>query len=162
MNANQIKDAALAALAAAGALLANLFGGWDAALRVLVAMMAADYITGLAVAVIWRRSNKSDSGAADSRAGFQGLVRKCAVLLLVYIGVLLDQAVGTHYIRSAVTLFFIGNEGLSLLENIGLMGVEYPKFLRDMLQVLHDRGDRGGDGDAGADVRPTRTEEKGE
>ena len=143
MNAVQIKNAVIAALAAAGAFLANAFGGWDAVLKVLIVMMAADYITGLAVAAIWHRSNKSETGAADSRAGFKGLVRKCAILLLVYIGVLLDAATGAHYIRSAVALFFIGNEGLSLLENVGLMGVKYPKFLADMLEALRDRGDGG-------------------
>ena len=147
MNATQIKDAILAALAAAGAFLANALGGWDAVLKLLIALMAADYITGLAVAAIWHKSNKSDSGALDSKAGFRGLVKKCAILLLVYIGVLLDSAVGTHYVRSAVCLFFIGNEGLSLLENIGLMGVEYPEFMKNMLEALRDKGD-GGKGDA--------------
>ena len=52
MNATQIKDAVIAALAAAGAFLANAFGGWDAVLKVLIAMMAADYLTGLAVAAV--------------------------------------------------------------------------------------------------------------
>ena len=146
MNATQIKDAILAVLAAAGAFLANALGGWDALLKLLIALMAADYITGLAVAAIWRKSNKSDSGALDSKAGFRGLVKKCAILLLVYIGVLLDSAVGAHYVRSAVCLFFIGNEGLSLLENIGLMGVEYPEFMKNMLEALRDKGD-GGKGD---------------
>lgn len=148
MNANTIKDAILAALAAVGAFVANALGGWDAVLKLLVAMMAADYLTGLAVAGVFKRSNKSESGALDSRAGFTGLVRKGAILLLVYIAVLLDNATGTHYIRSAVALFFIGNEGLSLLENIGLMGVQYPKFMRDMLQALRDKGDGGDEGDA--------------
>jgi toxin secretion/phage lysis holin len=106
-------------------------------------MMAADYITGLAVAAVFKRSNKSESGTLDSKAGFRGLVKKCAILLLVYIAVLLDAAVGTHYVRSAVVLFFIGNEGLSLLENVGLMGVEYPAFLRNTLQALRDNGDGG-------------------
>lgn len=147
MNATQIKDAILAVLAAVGAFLANALGGWDALLKLLIALMAADYITGLAVAAIWHKSNKSDSGALDSKAGFRGLVKKCAILLLVYIGVLLDSAVGTHYVRSAVCLFFIGNEGLSLLENIGLMGVEYPEFMKNMLEALRDKGD-GGKGDA--------------
>lgn len=147
MNATQIKDAILAVLAAVGAFLANALGGWDAVLKLLIALMAADYITGLAVAAIWHKSNKSDSGALDSKAGFRGLVKKCAILLLVYIGVLLDGAVGTHYVRSAVCLFFIGNEGLSLLENIGLMGVEYPEFMKNMLEALRDKGD-GGKGDA--------------
>lgn len=147
MTGAQMKDMILAAIATLGAGIATALGGWDAVLKVLIAMMAADYLTGLLVAAIWHRSNKSESGAADSRAGFKGLVRKCTILLLLYIGVLLDTAIGTHYVRAAIALFFIGNEGLSLLENIGLMGVEYPQFLKEMLQVLHDRGDKGGDED---------------
>ena len=146
MDAAQIKNGALAAVAAVGAFIANALGGWDALLKVLVVMMAADYITGLVVAGLFRRSNKSESGALDSNAGFKGLAKKCAILLLVYIAVLLDGATGAHYVRSAVLLFFIGNEGLSLLENIGLMGVEYPAFLKNMLQALHDKGN---DGDGG-------------
>lgn len=143
MTPTQIKDVILAALAALGAFITNALGGWDAVLNLLVAMMAADYITGLAVAAVFKRSNKSESGTLDSKAGFRGLVKKCAILLLVYIAVLLDAAVGTHYVRSAVVLFFIGNEGLSLLENIGLMGVKYPAFMRNMLEALRDKGDGG-------------------
>lgn len=143
MNATQIKDAILAALAAAGAFLANALGGWDALLKLLAAMMAADYITGVVVAAIFKHSNKSESGAYDSKAGFQGLVRKCAIFLLVYIAVLLDNATGSNFVRSAVVLFFIGNEGLSLLENLGLMGVDYPDFMKNMLQALREKGDGG-------------------
>lgn len=147
MNATENKDAIFAVAAAVGAFFANALGGWDILLKLLVAMMAIDYITGLAVAAIWHRSNKSESGALDSVAGFKGLARKCAILLLVYIAVLLDTAVGAHYVRSAVMLFFIGNEGLSLLENLGLMGVPYPDFMKDMLQAMHRRGNSGKDGD---------------
>lgn len=146
MNAEQIKDSVLAGIAAVGAFIANILGGWDAMLKVLVAMMAADYITGIIVAGIFKRSDKTATGKLSSDAGFRGLVKKCAILLLVYISVLLDNATGAHYVRSAVLVFFIGNEGLSLLENIGLMGVEYPKFLKDMLQALHDKGDKGDEG----------------
>ena len=144
MTATQIKDSVLAFLAAVGAFLANVLGGWDAMLKVLVAMMCADYLTGLIVAGIFKRSDKTATGRLSSDASFKGLVKKCMILLLVYISVLLDNATGAHYVRSAVLVFFIGNEGLSLLENIGLMGVEYPKFLKDMLQALHDKGDKGG------------------
>lgn len=143
MNATQIKEAVLATLAASGAFLANALGGWDALLKLLVALMAADLITGYIVAAVFKKSNKSKSGTLDSNASFKGLARKCTVLVLVYIAVLLDTATGTHYIRSAVALFFIGNEGLSLLENVGLMGMPYPKFMKDMLQVLRDKGDGG-------------------
>jgi len=143
MTASGIKNAVLAALAAAGAWLADALGGWDALLQVLVAMMAADYVTGLIVAGLFHRSPKSDGGALDSHAGFKGLAKKCAVLLLVFLAVMLDRAAGAHYVRSAVVIFFIGNEGLSVLENIGLMGVPYPAFLRNMLEALRKKGDEG-------------------
>lgn len=136
-----IKNVVLAALAATGAVVAEHLGGWDVALQVLVGFMAADYLTGLIVAGVFKRSAKSESGALESRAGFKGLVRKGGVLLLVYLAVLLDKATGAEYIRTAVCFFFIANEGLSILENLGLMGVPYPTFLKNMLQALREKND---------------------
>lgn len=130
-------------MAVAGSALANALGGWDAGLKVLVALMVADYITGVLVAALWQRSNKSETGALDSKAGFKGICKKGMILLLVWLGVLLDQAMGAAYIRTAVVLFFIGNEGLSLLENLGLMGVPFPATLKNMLEALRKKGDEG-------------------
>lgn len=144
MDANVIKNGVLAAFAFIGSFVANALGGWDAAMQVLVALMVADYITGVLVAAVWHKSSKSKSGALDSKACFKGLLKKGVILLLVWIGVLLDQALGAAYVRTAVILFFIGNEGLSLLENLGLMGVPYPAFLQKTLEALHDQGDKGG------------------
>ena len=56
---------------------------------------------------------------------------------------LLDNAMGADYVRTAVILFFIGNEGISLFENAGLMGVPYPQFIKKALQALRDKGDNG-------------------
>lgn len=149
MEANTIKNGALAVIAAVGAFITNALGGWDVLLQVLVGMMAADYLTGLLIAAVWRKSSKSASGALDSKASFKGLVRKSMVLLLAYVAVLLDEAIGTNYIRAAVIIFYIGNEGLSLLENLCVMGVPHPKFLEEILQVLQDKGDKGeGGGEA--------------
>lgn len=144
MDANVIKNGILAGLAVFGSFAANALGGWDAAMQVLVALMVADYITGVLVAAVWHKSSKSSSGTLNSVAGFKGILKKCAILALVWIGVLLDAATGANYIRTAVVLFFIGNEGISLLENLGLMGVPYPAFLRKALEALHDQGDKGG------------------
>ena len=145
MNAATIKTGVLAVLAAIGGALSAALGGWDVLLKVLIGMMAADYLTGLLIAAIWKRSNKSETGTLDSKASFKGLVKKCMVLLLVYVAVLLDAALSTTYIRSAVIIFYIGNEGLSLLENLCIMGVPHPKFLEKVLQVLLERGDKGED-----------------
>ncbi len=142
-QAVNIKNGVLGALAVVGSVVANALGGWDAALKVLVAFMAADYITGILVAALWQRSNKSATGALDSKAGFKGLCKKGMILLLVWLGVLLDEAMGAAYIRTAVVLFFIGNEGISLLENLGLMGVPFPAALKNMLEALKKKGDSG-------------------
>lgn len=149
MDAMYIKNSVLAVLSAVGTFVAHGLGGWDAAMQVLVALMAADYLTGVLVAAVWQRSNKSTTGALDSKAGFKGLCKKCAILLLVWIGVLLDHAIGAEYVRTAVILFFTGNEGLSLLENLGLMGVPFPGFLQRALEALREQGDHGeGSGEA--------------
>ena len=143
MNANAIKNTILAVLAAAGSFIAKQLGGWDAGMRVLVALMVADYLTGLVVAGIFHKSNNSESGALDSKAGFKGILKKCVILLLIWIAVMLDAALNTDYLRLMVILFYIGNEGISLLENIGLMGVPYPAFLKKALQALREKGDKG-------------------
>lgn len=143
MNAAHIKNAALAALAALGALAARALGGWDRPMALLAALMAADYVTGVLLAAIWKRSDKSETGALSSVAGFRGLVRKGAILLVVWVAALLDGAIGTDYVRTMAILFFIGNEGLSLLENLGLMGVPWPAFMKRMLEVLRRQGGEG-------------------
>ena len=143
---NAVKNGVLAALAAVGSWIANALGGWDASLQVLIALMVADYITGVLVAAVWHKSSKSSSGTLNSVAGFKGILKKCMILMLVWIGVLLDQALGSAYARTAVVLFFVGNEGISLLENLGLMGVPFPAFLRRALEALRDQGDKGKEG----------------
>lgn len=145
-NFVQIKNLVLAALAAAGAAVTQALGGWDISLKALVAFMAVDYVTGLIVAGVFRRSPKTERGALSSRAGFIGLLRKCDILLLVLLAAMLDNITGSGFIRTGVCLFFTANEGLSILENLGLMGVPYPQFLRDMLEAMRRKNDGGEDG----------------
>ncbi len=142
-TAVHIKNAICGALAVAGGAITSLLGGWDITLQVLLCCMAVDYITGLIVAGVFHNSGKSKTGALESRAGFKGLCRKCAVLLLVFLAALVDRYTGHSFVRPAVCMFFIANEGLSILENIGLMGVPYPAFLKNMLEALKKQGDQG-------------------
>lgn len=141
MNAEQGKNGALAAVAAAGAFLAEALGGWDGALKLLMGLMAADYVTGVIVAGVFHRSDKTEGGTLSSKAGFKGLCRKGAVLLVVWVAALLDEAMGVSYTRTAVCFFFAGNEGLSLMENLGLMGAPFPKFLQRALEALKEKGE---------------------
>ncbi len=146
-NFSETKILVIGALAAAGAVAAEALGGWDVALKALLSFMAADYITGLIVAAVFRRSPKTQLGALSSRAGFVGLLRKCCILLVVLLAVVLDGMAGTGgFIRAGVCLFFTANEGLSILENLGLMGVPYPRFLREMLEAMRKQSDEEGEG----------------
>ncbi|WP_322184184.1 phage holin family protein [Neglectibacter caecimuris] len=138
-----MKNMVLGVLAMIGSALSNLLGGWDITLQILLCCMAADYITGLVVAGVFHNSGKTQTGALESRAGFKGLVRKCAILLLVFLAALLDAYTGHNFVRPAVCMFFVANEGLSILENIGLMGVPYPAFLENMLEALKKQGNDG-------------------
>lgn len=143
MDAHAIKNATLAALAAIGSVIANQLGGWDTALIVLLCMMAADYITGIIVALVFHSSPKSQTGKLSSHESFKGLVRKFMVIVLIWICAMLDKVLSLDYIRTAAILFFIANEGLSIIENTAIMGVPYPKFIKTALEAMKDKNDNG-------------------
>ena len=111
-------------------------GGWSAALAILLGCLALDYVTGLIVAGVFHKSPKTANGGLESRAGWKGLLRKVATLLMVALAHFVDVLLGTVYIRDAVVIAFCVNEMLSLLENFGLMGVPIYKPLREALELL--------------------------
>lgn len=151
-NTVHIKNMVLGVLAVAGSAVAQVLGGWDRELKILVALMAMDYGTGWLVAAVWHRSSKSASGALSSDAGFKGLIKKSMILALVLMAHLLDLATGSHFVRTAVCLFFIANEALSVLENTSVMGVPYPNFVKSMLEAMGEQADQGGGQEGGSDA----------
>lgn len=134
-------DKAVKGLAACAGAVAGMLGGWDALLQVLVSLMAADYASGLIVAAMGK-SQKTEYGGLSSKVGAAGLARKGLMLLVVLCAALLDSAMGAANVcRDAAIWFYIANEGLSLLENLGLMGVPYPEKLKALLgQKLTEGG----------------------
>jgi toxin secretion/phage lysis holin len=123
-------------IGAVGGFVAMAFGGWSEALITLIVFMAVDYVTGLAVAGIFKKSKKSENGALESRAGFKGLCRKGVALLIVLVAVRLDVVMKTTYIKDAVIIAFIANECISIIENAGLMGVPVPSVIAKAIDVL--------------------------
>lgn len=110
-----------------------LFGGLDIALEVLLIVMVLDYITGLLKAWV--------NGNLDSRIGKKGIIKKVGYLTLVVLAVCLDHLAGdTGAIRSLVIYFFVANEGISIVENWGAMGLPLPKVLIDKLEQLKGDG----------------------
>ena len=124
-----------------GGFVAMAFGGWSEALITLIVFMAVDYVTGLAVAGIFKKSKKSENGALESRAGFKGLCRKGIALLIVLVAVRLDIIMHTSYIKDAVIIAFIANECISIIENAGLMGVPVPSVIAKAIDVLRKDSD---------------------
>ena len=124
-----------------GGTIASYLGGWDTALQTLILFMAADYITGLMVAGIFHKSDKTPGGGLESRAGFKGLCRKGVVLLIVLIACRLDLLTGTDFIRDSCVVAFVVNEALSIIENAGLMGVPIPSVITKTLEALKAKED---------------------
>ncbi len=121
------------AFAAVGGWLGYFLGGCDGLIIALVCFVVADYITGIMCAIADHK--------LSSAVGFRGICRKVLIFLLVGIANILDvQVIGTgSVLRTAVIFFYISNEGISLLENAGHLGLPYPDALKTVLEQLHDR-----------------------
>ena len=137
-----IKTAVLAAIGTIGGGIAAFFGGWTSAMTTLIIFMIIDYITGIIVAGVFKKSGKSKSGALESRAGFKGLCRKGMILLILLVACRLDLALGTTYIKDAVCIAFVANETLSIVENAGLMGVPIPAVITKAIDVLKSKEEK--------------------
>ena len=124
------------------ALTAYLFGGFDGLMQMLCILMSVDYISGLLLATVFKKSPKTDSGALKSSVAVKGIVRKVCCLLLIIIITRLGENLGDqNFCRNTAIMFFSANEGISILENMGLMGVKYPHWLSKSLEVLLDNSD---------------------
>ena len=117
-------------LAAIGGVLTYLFGPWDAPIMVLVAVVTLDYLSGIACAAAAKE--------LSSTVGFKGLLKKMFIFLLVALAAMLDKLVPATNgaVRSAVCMFYIANEGISILENGGRLGLPLPEGLKSMLTKL--------------------------
>ncbi len=120
---------------AVGGWLGYFLGGCDGLLYALIAFVVIDYITGVMCAIINRE--------LSSAVGFKGIFRKVLIFLLVGIANIIDvQVIGTGAVlRTAVIFFYISNEGVSLLENAGHLGLPIPEKIKTVLEQLHDRAE---------------------
>lgn len=134
-----MKTMILSVFGVVGSGIAYALGGWDASVITLLIFMGIDFITGLIVGGIFHKSNKTKTGALESRAGWKGLTKKCITLLFVVMAVRLDLLLGSNYIRDAVCIAFILNETLSIIENAGLMGVPIPKVIIKAIDILESK-----------------------
>ena len=134
-----MNESVCTALGMLGAGVAAAFGGWDAAMTALLVCISVDYISGSLVALVFHKSNKSETGAYNSSYGLKGLCRKGLMLLFVLVAVRLDALLGADYVRDAVCIGFCSNEVLSIVENLGLAGVPMPQIITAALEQLQKK-----------------------
>lgn len=112
-----------------------LIGGFDVAMSCLLIAIALDYVSGILKAFI----NKNLS----SEIGLRGILKKVGILVIVMLGVLVDRVAGeTGAIRTLVIYYFVANEGLSIIENLGEAGLPIPKKLKNALKALKKETDK--------------------
>ena len=122
-----------AAFTGIGAGLGYFLGGCDGFLYALIAFVVIDYITGVMCAIVDKKLSSS--------VGFKGIFRKILIFVMVGIGHTLDAQIlgGGDVLRTAVIFFYCANEGLSLVENAGHLGLPIPEKLKSVLAQLHNR-----------------------
>ena len=122
--------------AAIGGGIGWFLGGADGFLYALIAFVVIDYITGVMCAIVDKK--------LSSEVGFKGICKKALVFILVGVGNIIDvQVLGqAGVLRTAVIFFYLSNEGVSLLENAGHLGLPIPAKLKAVLEQLHDRSEK--------------------
>lgn len=120
---------------------ATAMGGWNGAAEALCYIMAFDYLSGFAVAGAGK-SKKTKNGRLSSAAGFKGLIKKALIMGVVALAHLLDKGTGqtANTWRDITCYCYMANEFLSIIENLGLLGIWIPPPLVKMLEVMQNKG----------------------
>lgn len=132
-----MKNVVKVVTAAGGGAIGFLFGEMDGLLIALISFICLDYISGVLVGASRRKLN--------SQIGYKGLCKKAMVLVIVAMAHIIDSQVlggSKSVFRSAVCCMFISNEGMSILENAGKLGLPLPKKLKSFLEQLRDKSDK--------------------
>lgn len=117
-----------------GALVTTLYGEWTHALNVLLIAMAIDYVTGVLAAAVSKKKR------IDYKVGAKGIAKKTTILLIVAVGHLADEVLGTNIVMMAITYAYLANEGLSIIENAEVIGVPVPNVVKMAYQTIGERG----------------------
>ena len=136
MNKEGCKGIWIYVIGAIGGAISKAFGGWNSILTTLCIFMVIDYVTGMLLAIVFKKSTKTESGTLESGVGRKGIARKGTILLIVLISHRFDSIMGTDIIMDCVIMAYIINEAISIIENVGLMGIHIPKVILEVIDVL--------------------------
>lgn len=109
-----------------------IFGHWDTILWALAALMTLDYITGIIKAVYTK--------SVSSETGYKGILKKITILVIVALANIIQVITGGAVaMREMVIMFYIANEGISILENVAAVSQKMPAALKNILLQLRDK-----------------------
>lgn len=123
-----------------GVFLGWFLGGQDGFFYALLAFVSIDYITGVFCAIVDKK--------LSSEIGAKGIFKKVLIFILVGVAHIIDtQILGSSgdmggALRTAVIFFYLSNEGVSILENVGHLGLPIPEKLKDVLKQIHGHGEK--------------------
>lgn len=135
-----MKEVLYSVLGVLGGFLSFFFGCVDQLLVILCVLMCVDYVSGIIIAVVFKKSPKTETGLANSAVGFKGICKKVYMLMLVGVANMLDVALNCDFCRSGLLVAFVANETLSIIENAGIMGVPIPKVIKEAIDLLNKGG----------------------
>lgn len=128
---NEILNNCKILLALSGGVFGWIFGGFNSLIYALIALVAIDYLTGVLLAV-YEKELSSD-------IGFKGISKKVMMFALVAVGNIIDQHIigSGSSLRTMLIMFYLSNEGISIIENAGKIGLPLPQKLKDAIQKLN-------------------------
>lgn len=138
-----LKVGIFGALSGIGSFIATALGGWDSSIQTLLIFIVIDYTLGIICAAVFKKSKKSKNGTLSSAAGFKGICKKAAELIVVIIAVRIDIIIGSFmveysgsFVRDGAVIALVLNELLSIIENLGTMGVKIPEVIQKSIDIL--------------------------
>lgn len=117
-----------------GGLCAGLLGGFDSILTALISLIVLDYLTGIIKAIARKR--------LSSEIGFKGIAKKILMLFIVALSCAIQNIINSSIpVREIVIMFYIVNEGLSIVENCAEL-IPIPEKLKSiLLQLQNEKAD---------------------
>lgn len=129
-----MKEGYRSTVAVLGAAASYLLGGWSALLSILLVFVATDYVTGFVAAAL--------EGKLSSAVGYRGIAKKIGIFVLVAMAHLVDSALGSaHFFRDACIFFYLANELLSVIENLGRIGLPIPDVIKRAVEILKGKSE---------------------
>lgn len=129
------KDAACAVFAGIGAWIAQIYGGWNQAMTALVVFIIADVATGLLCGLA-KKSPNTEGGGLSSKVMREGAAKKVEIFFILLMAAWLDIAMHVTIWKDAACIYYIAEEGLSILENAGALGLPIPDKLKNAIEAL--------------------------